>query len=115
MTDLEAELLRRLITATWPLRLQLVFGAVLIGGYWIWTRAYYVAVDPWLRRWLSGVLGTSVVWVLRHSASYQTPLEFGFPPRPYRRWTWGIEHESERTWSRDAAAMLLSLLFVSVI
>jgi VIT1/CCC1 family predicted Fe2+/Mn2+ transporter len=115
MTDLEREFLRDLITAAWPLPVQIGFGAGLLIVYWAWSRLYYAAVDPALRRWLGGALGARVVWVARHGREYDSPLEL--EPRRYRfhNWTWGIADEANRTVRRDAAALLLSILVVTVI
>lgn len=114
MTETEQEFLAGLVTAAWPLAVQIAFAVGTIGGYWLWSRLFYAAVDPWLRRWLGGKLGARVVWVLRHSASYQTPLELGLVRQRRFRWTWGIEREDQRTLSRDAAASLLCFLVVNL-
>jgi VIT1/CCC1 family predicted Fe2+/Mn2+ transporter len=115
MTDLERELLHNLVTAAWPLPMQIVFGAGLLAVYWAWSRFYYAVIDPALRNVVGGVLGAKVVWVARYSDEFDTPLEFGFPYNRYHRWTWGIQAESRRTLGRDAAALLLSLLFVTLL
>ena len=115
MTDLERELLHNLVTAAWPLPVQIAFGAGLLAVYWAWSRFYYAVIDPALRNVVSGVLGARVVWVARHSAEYETPLELGFAHNRYHRWTWGIQGEDRRTAGRDAAALLLSFLFVTLL
>lgn len=115
MTDLEREFFARLITAAWPLPMQIAFGVAMIAGYWIWSRLYYTAIDTALRRVAGGVLGARVVWVLRHSAEYQTPFELGLNHNRYFRWTWGIAQPERRTLGRDAAAWLLSFLIVTLL
>jgi VIT1/CCC1 family predicted Fe2+/Mn2+ transporter len=115
MTDLEREFLQNLITAAWPLPMQMAFGAGLVAVYWAWSRFYYAVIDPALRNVVGGVLGAKVVWVPRHSAEYETPLELGFPRNRYHRWTWGIAVPARRTVRNDLAASLLSLLFVTLI
>jgi hypothetical protein len=113
MTELEQEFLDGLVTAAWPFPLQVVFGVALAAGYFLWSRLYFRALDPALRGRLGRALGARVVWVHRHSASYPTPLETGF--RSYRRWSWGIEEERERTLLRDGAAAALSVVCVNLV
>jgi hypothetical protein len=115
MTELEREFLHNLITAAWPLEMQIAFGVGLVAIYWAWSRFYYAVLDPALRNVLSGMLGARVVWVARHSAEYQSPLELGLPHNRYHRWTWGIQAEAKRTAGRDLAALLLSFLFVTLL
>jgi hypothetical protein len=95
MTDAEQELVRSLTRGAWPLGWQAVLAVVAVAGYWLWSRAYYRVVDPGMRRRVGRALGAAVVWVPRHTAEYQTPIESGFTRG--RRWTWGIAAERERT------------------
>ena len=115
MTELEHEFLRGLITASWPLAAQIAFGVALVGGYWVWSRLYYAAIDPALRRLVGGMLGARVVWVRRGSASYPSHYELGRESPRIRRWMWGIAPESERTLRNDAATGVLSFFIVTVI
>jgi hypothetical protein len=113
MTELEQELLSRLVAARWALPWQAALGVALVAGYWAWARAFYARVDPALRRAAGRRLGADVVWVHRHSAAYQTPLEIGHT-RAWR-WTWGIADERARTLGRDAAVLALDALLVRVL
>jgi hypothetical protein len=113
VTDAERELLDRLIAAAWPLPWQAALGCALAAGYLAWSRLYYAALDPRLRRAVGGAVGARVVWVRRHSADYPTPFELGGVRRP-PRWSWGIAAEGERSWGRDAAVSLLCVLLVNV-
>lgn len=110
---IEEQLLARLVAARWPFAWQVALGAALVAGYWGWSRAFYAIVDPVLRRAAGGLLGAEVVWVRRHSAAYQTPIESGFARWP--RWTWGIAAEGSRTVLRDGTALLSCTLLVSVL
>jgi hypothetical protein len=112
MTDAEQELVRSLTRGAWPLGWQAVLAVVAVAGYWLWSRAYYRVVDPGMRRRVGRALGAAVVWVPRHTAEYQTPIESGFTRG--RRWTWGIAAERERTATRDAAALALCVLVVNL-
>ena len=112
MTDLERQFMERLITAAWPLHLQIAFAVAEVVGYFIWSRLYFRVLDQPLRSQIGRALGVSIIWVLRHSSSYQTPFESGFSR--YHRWSWGIEAESERTLLRDGAVAMLSFLCVNV-
>jgi hypothetical protein len=109
MTEPESELLRALITARWSLPAQVVFGIGMVAGYWLWARLFYAAVDPVLRRWVSGWLGAPVVWVLRGSRAYPDTLG----RTGHRRWGWGVP--AARTARNDAVAWTLSFLFVTVL
>jgi len=113
MTELEGQLLDQLITAAWPLRLQVAFAVVLVAGYFLWSRLYYRSVDRRLRSAVGRRLGARIIWVPRHSGSYQTPFETGFAR--YHRWTWGIEAEHDRTFLRDGLVALLTLVIVNVL
>lgn len=115
MTELEREFLHNLITAAWPLPAQIAFGTGLAAVYWAWSRFYYAVIDPALRNVLGGVLGAKVVWVARHGGEYETPLDLGFPDNRYDHWTWGIAVPAMRTVRNDAAALLLSFLFVTLL
>lgn len=111
MTELEHEFLRGLIRAAWPLWAQAAFGVAMVAGYWMWTRVYYAAVDPALRRWLGARLGARVVWVRRGSPEY--PDALGHRSRRRFRWSWGID--GERTLRNDASAATFCFLFVTLL
>lgn len=113
MTEPEQEFLDGLVTAAWPFPWQVAFGVALAAGYFIWSRLYFRALDPALRGRVGRALGARVVWVLRHSGSYPTPLETGF--RSYQRWSCGIADESERTLLRDGAVAALSVVCVNLV
>lgn len=113
MTDAECALMNGLVTAGWPLAWQIAFGVALLAGYFAWSRIYFRAVDPGLRAWLGRRLGARVVWVQRHGAEYPTPFEL--TRAQYRRWSWGIEPEAQRTFGRDGAAAVLCILCVNVL
>jgi VIT1/CCC1 family predicted Fe2+/Mn2+ transporter len=115
MTELEHEFLLGLITAAWPLSAQIAFGVALVAGYWAWSRLYYAAIDPALRRLVGRTLGARVVWVRRGSAAYPSLYEFGQGRSVIRRWMWGIEPASERTLRNDAATGTLSFFIVTII
>jgi|GEM_PF-6906969 len=113
MTDPEQQLIAQLITASWPLRWQIIFALAIVGGYFIWSQLYFRVVDPVVRAYISRMLGLQIIWVLRHSSSYPTAFEFGF--ERYHRWSWGIATESQRTFLRDGMTMMLSLLWVNIL
>ena len=113
MTDLERELLVRLISAAWPFHVQVVFALATVIGYFLWSRLYFRAVDPLVRARVGHALGVHVIWVLRHSADYQTAFESGL--ERYYQWSWGIEAEHQRTFLRDGAVAILGFLIVSVL
>ncbi|HEX6289554.1 MAG TPA: hypothetical protein VFZ66_10205 [Herpetosiphonaceae bacterium] len=113
MTDAERQFFEQLITAAWPLSWQAAFAIAAVVGYFAWSRLYFRVVDPIVRARVGSALGTRILWVPRHSASYQTAFESGFDR--YHYWSWGIEAESERTFLRDGAVALLSFLCVNIL
>jgi hypothetical protein len=113
MTDLERELFMRLITAAWPFSWQVVFALATVIGYFIWSRLYFRVVDPIIRARVGHALGVQIIWVLRHSADYQTAFESGF--ERYYHWSWGIQAEQQRTLLRDGAVAMLGFLIVSIL
>ncbi len=94
MTDLERQLLERLIAAAFPLHLQIALALAVVVGYFIWSRIYFRVLDRLLRAQVGRALGVQIIWVLRHSSSYQTPFESGFSR--YHCWTWGLNERTER-------------------
>jgi hypothetical protein len=115
MTDLEHQFLKQLITAAWPLYWQIAFALGLMISYYGWSIVFYRLVDASWRSFIGRALGVRLIWVLRHSNSYQTSFELGLIPTRYYRWSWGIEMEHQRTFLRDGAVWLLSLLMVNVL
>lgn len=113
MTDLERSFVESLITAAWPLHWQIIFAVGLVSGYFFWSRLYFQVLDPIVRARVGAVLGLRLIWVLRHTASYQTAFEWG--PVRYHRWSWGIALEQQRTFLRDGLVVLLSLVCVNII
>lgn len=111
-TELETQLVQRLITAAWPLPMQLVFGIALIGGYWHWSRRFYRTMDPVLRRMLGRRVGATIVWVQRGSRTYPSPLPV--EPSTFWHWSWGIAEPSHRTFGRDGLVLLLMVLCVTI-
>ncbi|PLS82906.1 MAG: hypothetical protein CYG59_02690 [Chloroflexi bacterium] len=113
MTDLERSLVESLITAASPLYWQLIFAVALVVGYFFWSRLYFQVLDPAVRDRIGAALGLKLIWVLRHSASYQTAFEWGSVR--YHRWSWGIALEHQRTFLRDGLVVVLSLVCVNII
>ena len=115
MTDLEHQFLKGLITAAWPLHWQIAFTLGIMIGYYSWSILFYRLIDAFLRSFIGRALGVHLIWVLRHSSSYQTSFELGLIPTRYYRWSWGLEMEHQRTFFRDGAVAMLSLLMVNVL
>jgi hypothetical protein len=116
MTELEDKFLQGLITAVWPLYLQVAFAVGISVIYYFWSILFYRVFDVSLRSFIGHALHVRIIWVLRHSSNYhQTQFEFGVTPTRYRRWTWGIEMEDKRTFFRDGAVSMLSLLVVNIL
>ncbi len=113
MTELEAELLARLVGARFPLGVQAAIGLALVGGYYAWSRLWFATLDVYARRVAGGLVRAHVVWVERHTADYETPFESGFPS--YLRWTWGIEAPQHRTLARDAAVATMHFVVVALL
>ncbi len=113
MTELEQRLVEALITAAWPLHGQVSFVIGIVLGYFIWSRLYFRVIDPGIRTRVGAALGVQLIWVLRHSASYQTAFEWEFAR--YYRWSWGIAQEQQRTFLCDGAVLVLSLLVVNIV
>jgi cytochrome c oxidase subunit IV len=113
MIDLERQLIEQLITAAWPFSWQVAFALAATIGYFIWSRLYFRVIDPLLRARLGQTLGCTIIWVLRHSANYQTAFESGFAR--YTRWSWGIAMEHQRSFLRDGAVVLLCFLCVNIL
>jgi hypothetical protein len=113
MTDIERQFLTGLITAAWPFPWQVMGALTTAIGYFIWSRFYFRVFDRLVRAYVGQVFGTQIIWVLRHSQSYQTSFESGFARYP--RWSWGIEREHERTFLRDGAVVVLSFLLVNLL
>ena len=113
MVDPERQFIEQLMTAAWPFSWQVVFALAATIGYFMWSRLYFRVVDPILRAWFGQALGLTIVWVLRHSARYQTAFESGLARYP--RWSWGIAMEHQRTFLRDGAVVLLCCLCVNIL
>jgi hypothetical protein len=111
-TDIETQLVQNLITAAWPLPLQIVFGIALVGSYWRWSRHSYWRIDPVLRRILGRWVGATIVWVQRGSSRYPSP--FPVEPSTFWQWSWGIAEPSKRTVIRDGLVLLLMVLWVMI-
>ena len=112
MTDAEATFVAALTQAAWPLPLQLLSAAAFVIGYWVWSRHAYAAVDRAVRAWLGQRLGVAVVWVPRNTAEYATP--FYYRGR-YRRWSWGIAAEADRTFTADGVVATASVVVVNIV
>ena len=112
MTDPEAALLAALTTAAWPLGTQVMFAAGFLLAYWWWSRYGFAGVDRAARAWLGRRLGVTVVWVPRNTVEYQTPFHYR---GRYRRWSWGIAAEGDRTFVADGVVATASLLIVNAV
>lgn len=112
VTDLETTFLAALTTAAWPLGTQVMFTAAFLLAYWLWSRYPFAGVDRAARLWLGRRLGVSVVWVPRNTVEYQTPFHYR---GRYRRWSWGIAAEGDRTFVADGVVATASLLIVNVV
>ncbi|HEX8394577.1 MAG TPA: hypothetical protein VF665_19680 [Longimicrobium sp.] len=110
MTDAERELLRNLTAGALPLWLQIAAGAGLVVLFRLWPRLYYGVLDSPLRTAVGRMIGADVVWVPRNSAAYPTPAQW---EPEWTLWTWGIADPAARTFARDVAAWLLSILLVN--
>ena len=112
MTDAEATFVTALTDAAWPLPRQVLFAVLFLIGYWMWSRHGYPGADRAVRRSLGRRLGVRVIWVPRSRAEYPTPFQY---IGRYRRWSWGIADERDRTFLADGVVGTASVLVVNVL
>lgn len=86
---------------------QLGIALAFLVGYVLWSRFYFRAADPAVRRWVGARVGGTVVWMHRD-------LAWGFRLRA-GRWAWGVRQDEGRISARDGVVYLLCILWVYVL
>ena len=66
--------------------LDAALGVAWIVGYVLWSRRYWRAIDPWVRRRVGRWVGAEIVWEYRERNSGRA---FDFRPR-WGGWQWGV-------------------------
>ena len=92
------------------LGLQLAFAIGYVVVYLWWSRAYYRAVDPWIRERIGQWLGVKIVWVFRKGDPSGTPFRLR-----YNLWSWGIQAEGGRPLIKDGLVYVLGVIVVYVL
>jgi hypothetical protein len=85
------------------LALQITAALVWVGGYIAWSRAYYLVLDPRLRRVVGTWVRGDVIWVYRVGSFHTGALSF----TRISSWSWGLAGERTETTIRDAARTTL--------